>query len=72
MIYWDYNLLSSEDASTTNSLDLLLGDPAEEPADQVHDENRLSGRQIQPGFGLLQTYGYHHCSEVHMIVMQHL
>ena len=43
-------LLSSEDASTPNSLDLLFRHPAEEPGDQVHDENRLPGRKVQPGF----------------------
>merc|ERR1719222_175532 len=34
-IYWGY-LLSSEDASTTDSLDLLLRDPAEEPGLDNH------------------------------------
>ena len=43
-------LLSSEDASTTDSLDLLLRHPAEEPGDRVHDENRLPGPQVQPEF----------------------
>ena len=43
-------LLSSEDASTPDSLDLLLRHPAEEPGDQVHDENRLPGHKVQPGF----------------------
>ena len=42
-------LLSSEDASTPDSLDLLLRHPAEEPGDQVHDENRLPGHKVQPG-----------------------
>ena len=43
-------LLSSEDASTPDSLDLLFRHPAEEPGDQVHDENRLPGHKVQPGF----------------------
>ena len=43
-------LLSSEDASTPDSLDLLLRHPAEEPGDRVHDENRLPGHKVQPGF----------------------
>ena len=51
---FDHNLLgyllSSEDASTPDSLDLLLSDPAEEPGDGVHDENRLPGHQAQPRF----------------------
>ena len=52
-------LLSSEDASTPDSLDLLLRHPAEEPGDQVHDENRLPGQQVQPGFSPLQEHGFH-------------
>ena len=52
-------LLSSEDASTPDSLDLLLSDPAEEPGDGVHDENRLPGQQVQPGFSPLQEHGFH-------------
>jgi len=60
---FDHNLLgyllSSEDASTPDSLDLLLSDPAEEPGDGVHDENRLPGQQVQPGFSSLQEHGFH-------------
>ena len=60
-IYWDY-LLSSEDAGTTDGLDLLLRDPAEEPGDRVHDENRLPGHQVQPGFSRLQMYRHRICT----------
>ena len=56
-------LLSSEDASTPDSLDLLLRHPAEEPGDQVHDENRLPGRKVQPE-GLI-----HHNSTIY--IMKH-
>ena len=50
-------LLSSEDASTPDSLDLLFRHPAEEPGDQVHDENRLPGHKVQPGFDSSHKYG---------------
>merc|ERR1719222_1213143 len=43
-IYWGY-LLSSEDASTTDSLDLLLRDPAEEPG---LDNHWLLGKKPLP------------------------
>ena len=67
-IYWGY-LLSSEDASTTDSLDLLLRDPAEEPGDGVHDENRLPGHQVQPRFSWLQVYDFQFCTKKEGVVV---
>merc|ERR1719222_135361 len=67
-IYWGY-LLSSEDASTTDSLDLLLRDPAEEPGDEVHDENRLPGHQVQPRFSWLQVYDFQFCTKKEGVVV---
>ena len=63
-------LLSSEDASTPDSLDLLFRHPAEEPGDQVHDENRLPGHKVQPGFDSSQ---YDLCCEAQLpIISDHI